>query len=338
MPDLTKIHHLIRQEYGLDAITVSPLQLHDVAGRGIYKVDIDEDKQYLLRAYQQPRETLTRLLNSAETLLFLEKVGYPAPRVRRTTEGALLGYCSGWSGLLLTYIPGAMSTGTVAECRQIGEKLAELHNVQIDGTAILYSAPLENQSVEVGIPHCRWQPKDRVTQWKGRLDEAAELVPDELTELLEFSLDILSQVMAWSEMPMALLHADPNPFNAICTPQNEMIFIDWDGSGLGPAILDLGYLLLTTHAVLPEWPRIEPNRVLIEAIMQGYSSVRPLNKMEKQVLPIATCFNDAVWAAQNIPQVTGPGTQDWRENRTLNRFGARYPVLRTIGESALTSL
>ncbi|MEZ4680764.1 MAG: hypothetical protein R2932_41790 [Caldilineaceae bacterium] len=52
---------------------------------------------------------------------------------------------------------------------------------------------------------------------------------------------------------------------------------------------------------------------------------------EGQALPIATCLNDAVWAAQALPQVIG---RDWRENRTLTRFGARYPSLAQIGRLA----
>ena len=65
--------------------------------------------------------------------------------------------------------------------------------------------------------------------------------------------------------------------------------------------------------------------------MRGYCSVHPLTGQEQQVLPIATCFNDAVWAAQAIPQVIG---RDWRSNRTLQRFGARYPSLARIGQVA----
>lgn len=144
-------------------------------------------------------------------------------------------------------------------------------------------------------------------------------------------MDVLSQVVQWAEMPTALLHADPNPFNAVRTPQSELLLIDWDGAGIGPAILDLGYLLLTAHVVLPDWPLIDANAALIAATMQGYCSVRPLTDAEWQALPTATCFNDAVWAAQAIPQTIGG---DWRENRTLQRFGARYASLARIGEIA----
>lgn len=62
-----------------------------------------------------------------------------------------------------------------------------------------------------------------------------------------------------------------------------------------------------------------------------YYSFRPLSAEEVEALPIAVCFNDAVWAAQSIPQVIG---KDWHQHRTLHRFGARYPVLAQIGEIA----
>jgi len=51
----------------------------------------------------------------------------------------------------------------------------------------------------------------------------------------------------------------------------------------------------------------------------------------REKVPVAVCFNDAVWAAQGIPAVIG---KDWRQYRTLHRFGTRYPTLARIREIA----
>lgn len=315
---LTQIQTLLELEYGLAAPTLTSLHQFEHDDRGVYRVDAPGHPPYVLRAYQRERAAVSHLAGSATTLLFLEEADFPAPRIHRTKYEELIGQMQGWSTLLLTYFPGEMAGSTVAEFQQLGALLARLHCLDITQT----SYPL---------PPCRWQPNQKIADWLTQLQAVAPAVPPELQGLHAFSIAILSQVLQWPSMPTGLLHADPNSFNAIRTSIDERILIDWDGAGVGPALLDLGYLLLTAHATLPLWPWIEANGALIAAIMRGYRLVRPLAEQEWRALPIAVCFNDAVWAAQAIPQIID---RDWRQNRTLTRFGTRYPMLAAIGEIA----
>lgn len=325
MADFTHLHDLLQAEYGLDATTFAPVHLFESVGRGIYRVALPGQETFLLRAYQQEKVAIPWLTNSAAILLYLERNNFPAPRMRCTMQDDLIGYHRGWSTLLLTYVVGERATGTVTEFQRLGSLLAQLHclpNNRADKLAL-------------ALPFCRWQPNQKIVAWLSALHAVAAKVPQELRGQYHFSEDVLSQVVQWSDMPTALLHADPNTFNAICTAPNDLVLIDWDGAGIGPAILDLGYLLLTAHAVLPAWPQINPNVAFIESIMHGYCAIRPLTQGEQQVLPIATCFNDAVWAAQAIPQGVD---SDWSENRTLAHFGARYQSLAAIGQLSQQSI
>jgi thiamine kinase-like enzyme len=139
-------------------------------------------------------------------------------------------------------------------------------------------------------------------------------------------------VLAWPNLPATILHTDCWANNAIRTPVGQMVLIDWDGAGLGPAILDLGYLLVACHAFLPEWPQISPSVERIAAVMAGYQKERTITAMEYELLYDASCFAEAFRAAQWLPEAL---SGDWREHPGLLRFHARYAVTPEIACLAL---
>ncbi|MEZ4680765.1 MAG: phosphotransferase [Caldilineaceae bacterium] len=122
----------------------------------------------------------------------------------------------------------------------------------------------QRQPRQPALPPCRWQPWQKVIGWYTNLAQVADDVPTELAALCQFSLNILAQVGQWSAMPNTLLHGDPNHVNAVCTgiadrtAPNSLVLIDWDNAGLGPPILDLGYLLLTAMRRCLPGPRSMP--------------------------------------------------------------------------------
>ncbi len=317
----THLRALLSLEYGLTEVEITSLHRFEQSGRGVFRVDVPGQASYVLRVQRQELVSVPHVNNNIATLHFLEQVNFPAPHIRRTRTDALIGYYQGWSTLLLSYIEGELVTGTAEEFRLLGAMLAQLHLLDI--TTVGDTQP--------SLPPCRWQPMQRIADWQVALARVHDKIPDELHGLALFSVNLLSQVLHWPVLPVALLHGDPNSFNTIRTMSNELILIDWDGAGTGPPILDLGYLLLTAHAVLPTWPAIEPNTEIINAILTGYCTVRPLTEIENRLLPTAICLNDAVWAAKTLPHVIG---RDWREIRTLTRFGSRYPSLAHIGQVA----
>lgn len=321
MEQLAQLTQLLAEHYTIRDPLLTPIHLFAHADRGIYRVDSADRPPFLLRAYRQEPTQAQWLAERAATLLYLATVDYPAPRVILTVDGELLAHHQGWSALLLTYIEGEMATSSVAACQAMGQQLAHLHNVRVTLT-------------DPPIPYCRWQPQRKITDWIAGLTAVAGQFPAELTGLYDFSLATLRQVAQWTTMPTRILHADPNETNTVRTPDGAFVFVDWDGAGLGPPLLDLGYLLLTCHLGLPCWPNIEPAHDFVAAIMTGYSSVRPLSSAEVAALPVAVCFNDAVWAAQGIPTIIG---KDWCQDRGLHRFGPRYSSLAQIGEIAQKS-
>lgn len=318
---LAQLTQLLDHHYAKPAPVLTPIHRFPHDDRGIYRVDIASEPPLLLRAYRQTPPQAAWLVERAATLVYLASAAYPAPRVVPTVDGALTAHEQGWSTLLLTYVEGTMATGTAADFHALGQQLARLHKLE----------PTPAASATSPLPYCRWQPQSRIIDWLAGLNRVADQCPAELRGLYAFSVETLTQVAQWTPMPVCILHADPNSTNAVRTPDGALVLVDWDGAGLGPPLLDLGYLLLTCHLGLPSWPQIAPAHDFIAAIMAGYCSVRALSPTEITALPVAVCFNDAGWAAQGIPAVIG---KDWRQHRGLHRFGARYPTLAQVGEIA----
>lgn len=118
---------------------------------------------------------------------------------------------------------------------------------------------------------------------------------------------------------------------SVHTDQNQIVFIDWDGAGLGPAIMDLGYLLLNCHVGQPEWPVIIPDQKRIGDVLDGYCYHRTLTDGEIDALSAAIGFTKCHHNIKALPAVI-PG--DWQTNRELTRFHKRYEIVPEISKIA----
>ena len=64
------------------------------------------------------------------------------------------------------------------------------------------------------------------------------------------------------------------PGNAVRRADGEVVLIDWDGAGLGAAMLDLGFLLITADTYTPDVPTVGDSDTRVNAIVDGYSEYR----------------------------------------------------------------
>ena len=85
------------------------------------------------------------------------------------------------------------------------------------------------------------------------------------------------QLIAHHPPELQLTHGDCWYKNAIKTPQDGVVLIDRDCAGVGLPILDLGYLLLTSHYDLAQPLSITADAEKIRAIMRGYQAARPIS-------------------------------------------------------------
>lgn len=318
MNDTELLTRLVAHQYDAQAVTLQPIHQFVVEGRGIYRVERAGKPPWLLRAFRHAgADFVKQLVNSAAALCFLEQQGYPAPSLIRTTAGALVGRYQDWSALMVTFVEGVMAQSTLENWGRLGALLGQLHNLDVA------SAPAARPPVRGS----RFQPGGVISELLERLRAIARQVPAELQTLYDVCMDLCQRVDQWRHAPLALLHTDCWLNNAIQTPQGELVLVDWDGAGLGPAALDLGYLLVACHCYLPEWPQLAPNADYIGAVVDGYCRQRRLTPAELELLPDAVRFSIIYHDARDFPQMI----QDERlKARNLERFYVRYPAAEEI--------
>jgi Ser/Thr protein kinase RdoA (MazF antagonist) len=317
MSETDQLNELVEDQYNTPAVTLRPVHQFVVEGRGVYRVAREGQPAWLLRAFHHAGpDPIAWLANSAATLLFLEQQGYPAPKVVRTVKGTLIGRYQGWSSLMLTFIEGVMAENILENLRLLGALLARLHNLDVSKAAAVPS-----------VQGSRFQPDGEVMSLLDRLETIKTEVPPELQPFYDVCLEMFQRVSQWRNLPTTILHTDCWIHNAIQTPGGQLVLVDWDGAGLGPAVLDVAYLLVACHIGLPTWPRLIPNEERIKAVVAGYCQERMLTPKELEHLLEAVRFTIIYHDARDFSQMLQDETL---KARNLQRFQVRYPAAEEI--------
>ncbi|MBO0781494.1 MAG: phosphotransferase, partial [Ktedonobacteraceae bacterium] len=168
-----------------------------------------------------------------------------------------------------------------------------------------------------------------------RLHRASVDAPDELRGFYADTIATLQRIwQAHQEglLPEVLIHGDCWPGNAVLTSRDGIAMIDWDCAGVGPAILDVGYLLLTCHLGKPQLPAMQPDEKRIAAVVHGYRRVRELSSAERSVLKEAILYDVARRTGLDI--VSSGIVETWREDIRWQKMLARHAVSAPIAEIA----
>ena len=266
--DLGFVAQIVADQYGVLPRIFDKLQLYPFDWRGIYRIALaGYPAQHCVLRLSQGNEFHDSFFHTGQLLLLLEKQGYPAPRVRLTSRGATVGSVGDWHMLMLTYIEGNRATPD-----------PDTLGLQAEVTAQLHSLP-----PAVDMRDSRWRLDAVVGRLARDLVQAGDRLPAEMRAMNVAMLSNLENLQAQMDLPICLIHGDCWYMNAI-RDQQHVTLIDWDQAGRGPAVLDLAYLLLTSHYDLSAPLEVQPNKSLISAIIHGYCSRRRVTDRERAVL------------------------------------------------------
>jgi len=323
----------ILREYRLDPASVRRYQ-GSVSGTEVgYRMRQPGGDVVLVRAYRcdvllAPHlrgcgtESITDWLQGrAATLDWLAAQGYPAPRVVATRSGDLIGVAGAWLTWATTDIPGRAVLPGGGRLGALGAALGRLHAL---GPA-------------AGLGLASWHPAAAVPAALGRLDAVAPMLPGEWRPLhARFRSTLLAVQDAIGRLPVAVVHGDAWPGNAVVTEAGEVVLIDWENGGLGLPVVDLGYCLLECHldaGLPPSSPQawhISPDPGRIAAVLDGYARWRRLDDAERATLADGIRFASAYIGAIHFEQallggVAGPA-MDARLGRLRNRIAVSEAV------------
>jgi Ser/Thr protein kinase RdoA (MazF antagonist) len=306
---------LVECSYLRPLIALESIAHYTFEHRVICRVRFATGPPGLLRAFTG--DVADWLTAQARMLDWLDAMGFPAPRVIRTAGGDLLASHDGWTGLMLTFVDGAEAGCAPATLAEIGEYAAALHR--------LPAGP---------VGPSRLDPSGAMLAGLPELERAADRVPEVARSFHRSAVDILRRLAAGDRPPAALLHGDCWPANAVRAPEGPVVLVDWEATGRGPAVFEVGYLLMGCHVGLPEVPSIEAAPQRIEAVVRGYARSRQLSDAELAWLPDAVRY-DVVRRAVEAGSFAA-GEDRWREDLWLRKSLARHAASDEIAEIART--
>ena len=293
------------------------------------------------------------LTSRAATLSWLAESGYPAPRVVPTRSGDLVGVAGAWLTLATTFVPGSVLAPDHRQLGMLGDVLGRLHSIPADVDG------------DPGVPGGRsaWHPGGAIPATLRRLDSVEALLPAQWRPLFESFRQTVDAVRQQAGiLPRAVVHGDAWPGNAIMAGGGgaggaggvgaggvggsavgldggggaEVILIDWEASGAGLPLLDLGHCLLECH-LNPDQPqawRIQPDDQRIAAVAEGYSRRRILAPAELELLLDGIRFGVAFIGAIHFEQALLGGAHGAAMDIRMDRLRNRLAVSEAVAERA----
>lgn len=229
------------------------------------------NRRFILTVYES-RTEVAELPFFLDLLDHLAERGAPVPRTMHDSEGAshrLHHTPDGDKALaLIEFLPGvSVSEPTPAQARAVGGALAQIHLAAADFPASRVNT--------LALP--AWQ---ELLHDCGR--EGLESIHPELGRTVERELTLLAA--HWpSNLPSGVIHADLFPDNVLMLGDQVTGLIDFYF-----ACTDLfAYDVAVTHAAWcfsPDGARFLP--ALSDALLEGYTAVRPLSEAEHAALPL----------------------------------------------------
>jgi Ser/Thr protein kinase RdoA (MazF antagonist) len=334
--DETAFFITVLQEYD-DLETITLLQLSESSaeeGCLVYRIQHADGTTWVARAYQRNRllpdwfrffypwathDTAEWVLTRAATLLYLEWQNYPAPRVLRTRAGALLSQTPEWCVLITTFIQGTVLEPTLEQLHLLGRTLGSLHTL----------SPSKRSSNTLSPGKSYWDAEHAFSTVQAHLVYVGHRLPAEWRDLHAAFTQTLQHLEQCPSFPRTVIHGDAWAANAVQTSTDQAILIDWDTAGWGPAILDLGRLLLECHLdsnLPPDDPltwHIQPDARRIAAVVDGYAQQRWVSAAELDLLLDALRFGIAFIGALHFTQALQNTTHSPEWERGMQRHLAR---------------
>jgi len=285
-------------------------------------------------------ETVTMvdwLSSRAATLSWLAELSYPAPRVVPTRSGDLVGVAGPWLTLATTFVAGSVLRPDRGQLGMLGEALGRLHSL-----SAVHAGTGTDRHLSPAVGKSYWHPDAAIPATLRRLDSVETLLPARWRPLHESFRQTVEAVRQHAaDLPQAVVHGDAWPGNAVLVSgEAEVVLIDWETSGLGLPLVDLGYCLLECH-LNPDLPadqprawRIEPDDQRIAAVAEGYSRRRIVAPGELELLLDGIRFGPAFIGAIHFEQALLGGVRGAAMDARLDRLRNRLAVSEAVAERA----
>jgi Ser/Thr protein kinase RdoA (MazF antagonist) len=337
----------VRRRYGSVSGTRVGYQLRQPDGSTVLVHAYREDMPLPAQFHGSGTTSVADWLSGrAATLEWLAARGYPGPRVVVTRTDEPVGLAGPWLTWATTFVRGrAMGR---AELGLLGGALGRLHALAVPPAE---AAPPEAAPRAAGMAAGRgvgpglasWHPA-AIPAALSRLTAVTTLLPGEWRPLHEqFHRTLLAVRRASADLPLAVVHGDVWPGNAVVTADG-VTFIDWEYGGLGLPVVDLGNCLLECHLDpgppphdLSAWD-IQPDARRVADVVGGYTRQRSLCDAEREILPEAIRFVPACAGAIHFERALIEGVHTAAMDARLALLRNRIAVSQAVADLAARHL
>jgi Ser/Thr protein kinase RdoA (MazF antagonist) len=302
--ELPMLTDLVIRYYGTQAVSLQPLDSE--SGKRMYRVERSREQPWVLRAY--PPESEDNIQALVTVLAFLEQHEYPAERLVRAEDGSFIVTHDGWRLLVTTFVEGSTVDYAPPTLRLLGATLGRLHALRSITTT------------PAALPLAQMRPVNEISWALSQITGVKAQVPKHLYARYDTLVAALHSIRLGEELPRVVIHNDCHPGNAVRTTAEQVVLIDWEGAGLGPAVLDVGFLLSSCETESPWTPPLPPDPARVAAVVDGYYQYHTLTPAELEYLPDAIRFRAIVYGACSFAaSIAMDGKEDedlwwWRYN------------------------
>lgn len=229
-----------------------------------------DGRRWIARVFSSSADRVSRVEGDAEILQFLASHDFPAERIADDDPVTAL---DGKGIIVTTFIEGGRpSAGSPAVWYELGDLLGRLHGLPAAGGAVARDGGAEEHDGGFHVG----RPKEDLAAAMGFLVSVEDKTNTAAREKFDWLRNQVENADDAEGLPEALTHSNYHPWAAVGTPGNLSI-VGWAGSGRGPRLPALGWLLRTAAE-----GNGDQN---VPAVMQGYSRHAQLTAEELDRLP-----------------------------------------------------
>ncbi len=274
-----------------------------------------------------------------------------------------------WLTLATTVVGGPLIRPSLGQLRMLGGALGRLHALEV-GVGVGVGFGAGGAGAGAGVPgRASWYPEGAIAATMARLDAVETLVPDDWQALYQQCRGTARAVgQSLGGLPRGVVHGDAWPGNAVQSAPDAVTLIDWETSGLGLPVLDLGNCLM--ESLLDSQPAaigsgaghaagagaghaagagpaaapgvegaeragawlVEPDEDRIAAVARGYALQRAPGAAERAILADAVrfgaCYLGGIHLYQALAEGVSGASMDARLERLRNRMAVSDAVAR----------
>jgi hypothetical protein len=217
----------LESRYGIRVASTTALDV------GVVRIDRRDGPSWVARVFPAARP-VAAAEGDARILQGLERQGFPAERCATADPVSVH---EGQAVLVTTLVPGARPEGRGRTFGVLGALLGALHaRSRAAGVTLRPGGAWHHLVAEGG-------PQDEIDAAISLLDATRGRVPAADVALHAALREELQRADGCDGLPQALIHPDFVPVNAVRTPEDSLVMVDWTGAGRGPRLWSLAFLL-----------------------------------------------------------------------------------------------